>query len=68
MYFLMAFLADWNLFAIEFAKDVVESGRFSFMRELADMSDVMHYDLSFVLGLTTYTAGFTQLGACSHAD
>ena len=48
MYFVMALLTNRNLFAIEFPKDVVKSGRFPFMGELADMAYVMHHDLPFI--------------------
>jgi hypothetical protein len=38
----MAFFTNGDLLAIEFSQDVIKPSRFSFVRQLADMLDVVH--------------------------
>jgi hypothetical protein len=64
----MAYWTDRDLLPIELSEDAVESGWFPFLRQFANMSDMVHLDLSGFACFSTDAARFTQPGACSHVD
>lgn len=67
VYLLVAWFTDGDLFAIKHTKDLIEADWLPFLRELAEMANVMHHDLRLLIGFSTDTTGFSQFGACSHS-
>jgi len=61
VYLLVAWFTDRDLLAMKHTKDLIEADWLPFLRELAEMSNVIHHDLRLLAGVPQMQHGFPSL-------
>ena len=67
VYLPMTLFTDRDWLAVEHPQNAIEAARFPFVRQFADMANVMHHDLSVLCRLSADATRLSQFGMGSHS-